>query len=412
MAFNIFDEILDNQLRHKLSLREEYYFLRSAEAFQEPTESIKENAIEKAEAFYEKFDATTATCNDQVEMYYAGLLYFYDGQVEKAHHCFTSIDSLFRPADYMQVLTLEKLGQTTDLDKKITRIRQWELSQESPQFLHGFTPRPLSLTTTDFLKPLYDYLFHTEIIEAVQLVRQVNDAAFLSPPLWEALTLTEHEIRTINTNLLATWLKNVEEDYRPKLNIEPLVENNRWRQDQAKTDFNDLKNIAQNPESLENAIAELIKKWDIEPVYYEYFIKYFYGQQQLGIMATYSLYHYLLFTKALKTGVSDVNSTGWEKGIEEISKDILNDFIMASIGVVAIPIKITARILGKIYGKQMATWFSEAKPDEVFQQYDHIKKCIIADLQEEIDSQSEDNNAVYQKYILPELQMWLGKKTM
>ncbi len=420
-AFQIFDEILDNQLDHELSLREEYYYLRSAEAFQEPTESIRANALEKAQDFYESFKATTASSAAQTEMYYAGLLFFYTGQVEQAYHCFTKVFLQFPPAAYMQVLTLEKLGRREDLDKKIERIRRWELNQPQPQFLHGFAPRALPLDEPDFLAPIHAYLLHTEIVEAVQLVRQEGDAPYQSPPLWEAFTLSEIALLRLRTQLFAKALITLDKQYHQQLCADPVAEQSRWRQNQAEKDFAELKTLASNSEALELRIAELIRTWDTDAVYFEYYLKYFYCREQLGVLATHSLYHYLKVFKQAKASTSEINATLWEKLTEESSKELFTVSTSALVSVttgiatagafLSIPMAVVAGVFTKVVLQKADIFIQHLKDKNQLPDYGSFKYQLVNELRSEIESQSTDNAAAYEEYIIPELKKWVPKET-
>lgn len=409
-AFEIFDEILDNQLKHTFSLREHYYYLQSAEAFQEPTENLQRDALEVAQAYLENFEVSTAHIAQQAELYYAGLLFFYAGQVEQAHHCFTRIFLQYPPAAYMQVLTLEKLGRREDLGKKITRIRQWEASLPQPKYLNGFTIRALSLENDDFLEPIYDYLIYVELIEAIHLVRQADDVPFQNPAFWEAFTLTDVEIQRVNIDCLMLKLKALEKDF--SINT-TQGQTPRWNELQAERNFEELKTIAANSEVLENTIAEFITKWDVKPAYYTYYIQYFYVQQKLGLMAVYSLYNYLNFYKTIKSKLSDNTSTGLEKLSEEVLKTALGSgavyFLASTTGYLSIPIAVIARVLGKIFAKQINEYQTSHFDSELIK-YSRIKQEIIASLCEDVGNQPQEAHEFYEKYILPELKKWMGKK--
>jgi tetratricopeptide (TPR) repeat protein len=420
-AFQIFDEILDNQLNHELSLREEYYYLRSAEAFQEPTESIRANALEKAQDFYESFEANTASPTAQVEMYYAGLLFFYTGQVEQAHRCFTKVFLQFPPAAYMQVLTLEKLGRREDLDKKIERIRRWELNQPQPQFLHGFAPCALLLDEPDFLTSIHAYLLHTEIVEAVQLVRQEGDAPYQSPPLWEAFTISEIALLRLRTQLFAHALIALDKEYHHQLCENPVAELSRWRQNQAEKDFAELKTLATNSEALELRIAEFIKTWDTDPVYFEYYLKYFYCREELGVLATHSLYHYLKVFKQAKANTSEINATLWEKLTEESSKELFTVSTSALVSVttgiatagafLSIPMAVVAGVFTKVVLQKADIFIQHLKDKNQLPDYTSFKYQLVNELRAEIESQSADNAAAYEQYVIPELKKWVPKET-
>lgn len=410
VAFEIFDDFLDTQLDYTLSLREEYYFLRSAEAYQKETRYIQMNAIDKAQEVFNTFDSTAPSTSQQAEMYYAGLLFFYTGRLEQAHSCFNKIFLQFYPAAYMQILTLEKLGRQADLEKKIERIRKWEYNQNEPKFLNGLNKKNLTLNEVDFLQPIYDYLFHDELIDAIQLVREPHDAKLSIPALWEAFTLTSQQISNIHSEILLIALKNLDECYRLQLNNTSIMENSHWKDYNAEKDFAELKLLAYNPQELENKISQFILNWNVKKHYYEYYIKYFYFHEQLGVFATYNLYSYLRFIERVKGEMSETKYTFWEKSTEQIFENILSTFVTVTTINFSVPFAIITGVFTKIFINVARDYIGSIEPVESLITYERLKKEIVAGLLADIESQSLDKEAVYKNYVIPELQKWLLQK--
>ncbi|MCC5612786.1 tetratricopeptide repeat protein, partial [Nostoc sp. CHAB 5834] len=76
-AFRLYNDVLD--IDYTINLQGQYYFLRSASAFQESEESqrnIRKDATKQADIFFQKFDLLKATANNIKELYYAGQIFF------------------------------------------------------------------------------------------------------------------------------------------------------------------------------------------------------------------------------------------------------------------------------------------------------------------------------------------------
>ena len=79
-SFRIYDEEIDTIEAETLNLRDQYYYLKSAQEFLEPYEGILKFAINQV-----KLDGMKSIENE----YYAGLIYLYIDDIESAESFFS-----------------------------------------------------------------------------------------------------------------------------------------------------------------------------------------------------------------------------------------------------------------------------------------------------------------------------------
>ena len=170
-SFRIYDVDIDSSDINSLNPRDQYYYVKSAEDFLEPFESILDFALKQSET-----DAKKSIEN----RYYTGQLLMIKNDYTNAEYYFLDAASFgFRPALYQLAgLYDEQLRDISKRNAIIEKIQESEKKNvDNYSLVNGLEPLVIDDPETDLLTAAYDlcryYAYYSENIEEIQLVRNM-----------------------------------------------------------------------------------------------------------------------------------------------------------------------------------------------------------------------------------------------
>jgi tetratricopeptide (TPR) repeat protein len=207
-SFRIYDVDIDSDDIYSLTLRDQYYYIKSAQDFLEPFENNLDFALKQSET-----DAKKSIEN----RYYIGQLLMIKNDYINAEHYFLDAASFgFRPALYQLAgLYDNQLLDTSRRNAIIEKIQESEKKNiDKYSLINGLDPLVIDDTKTDLLTAAYDlcryYAYYAENIEEIQLVRNMLslNTPYKQYEFWE----------------LIQFDKDCEEAFAGKMNEYELIE--------------------------------------------------------------------------------------------------------------------------------------------------------------------------------------------
>lgn len=166
-AFEIFDtKFCNSKMPHLLTLRDQYYFIKSAIDFLEPFEYILSLALIQVE-----LEGNYDNCN----RYYAGQLYYLNNNLDIALEYFNKCEN-FLPAAYAKMAIYKAKNDDLKLNNTAIEIEKMEDDGvNNYHFINGITP--LNVEKGQPFEMVYNQIL--EITYYYELIEEINDVRIL-----------------------------------------------------------------------------------------------------------------------------------------------------------------------------------------------------------------------------------------
>lgn len=167
-------------LQSELDLMAAYYQLQACWEFHEPDAAYLQPAREKAAAFLppeqdsgwqfwkKKEAAPPLPPKAYQDCYYAGMIFVYNDELDKAMACFERIEREFLPAAYQALWLCEEIVQPKKKKEKAALLLDQEAAKR--QFTEGLQPITLSLDDPSPLAALLPVMRYQELADAIEVL--------------------------------------------------------------------------------------------------------------------------------------------------------------------------------------------------------------------------------------------------
>ncbi|MCB0598685.1 MAG: tetratricopeptide repeat protein, partial [Phaeodactylibacter sp.] len=360
--------------RSGLSLMAAYYQVQACYDFFEPDEPYLQPALKQAEtylgpkpSFWKRLLSNTPRLDTEgiLQCYYAGQIFVFNQEPEKALICFERIEKEYLPAAYMALQMCHELQYQKRKEQKVKALIKREARQQ--QFTKGLAATELNLDDPQFWKPFFHVAQYFELTEAIATFRfAASRAKYRKPPyvqnpkaqkyfhqLWK---IRSEDWRRINARILEelnyrAFDQLFEEELQPKVKTAPklseaMIEERLDQYENAglRSAFEHLRAMAVKGKA-EQGLGELIKAGQFEPEQYQLLNAYFYSNGQLEDYERILLDFYILLQAEMKDGqLSKVQLAGVKKSADAVITDSLSYAIGfgASLMVPGLPAVVTA----------------------------------------------------------------------
>ena len=215
--------------QNELSLMAAYYQLQACWDFHQPDADYLQPALEKAAAFLppeqeggwqfwkkKKEETPALQAGAYEDCYYAGLIYVYNDELDKALLCFERIEHQFLPAAYQALWLCEEMVQPKKKKEKAAIVLGLENKQQ--QFIHGIQPIKLLPDNPNPLKVLLPAVRYQELADAIEVLHlfaefegNPHDFEVLNsreqPPCHHLWVLSPENEQLILSSLREEWRK-------------------------------------------------------------------------------------------------------------------------------------------------------------------------------------------------------------
>ncbi len=327
-----------------LDLMIAYYQLQACYDFHEPEAPYLEPALEIAATylqpkptFWQRLSGGAQRLDTEgvLQCYYAGQLFVFTEEYEKALICFERVEEQYLPAAYMAVWVCRVLKNYDRRTKKVKALLKREAKEQ--RFTEGLSTVYLDLDEPQFWKPFFHVAQYFELTEGiadfryaakgVKTGKKLRIANPKAQPYYHQLwKIRPEDQQRINDKILEelnyrTFDQLFEDKLQPTVQSAPKLTKkivdkrlDQYEDTELRAAFERLLRMAEAGKA-EQGLGELIKAGQFEVEQYQLFNAFFFSEAQLSDYERIMLDFYMLLThqdteKQLTDSQSSVIKTG------------------------------------------------------------------------------------------------------
>ena len=347
-----------------------YYQLQACYDFHEPEAPYLEPALEMAATylqpkptFWQRLSGGLQRLDTEgvLQCYYAGQLFVFTEEYEKALVCFERVEKQYLPAAYMAAWVCRVLKNYDRRAKKVKALLKREAKEQ--RFTEGLSTVYLDLEEPQFWKPFFHVAQYFELTEGiadfryaakgVKTGKKLRIANPKAQPYYHQLwKIRPEDQQRINEKILEelnyhAFDQLFEDKLQPTVQSAPkltkAIVNERldqYEDTELRAAFERLLRMAEAGKA-EQGLGELIKAGQFEVEQYQLFNAYFFSEEQLSDYERIMLDFYILLThQDLKKQLTDSQSSVIKTGAGAVISDSLSYAIGigASLAVPGLPL--------------------------------------------------------------------------